>query len=52
MRVGDGSAAVLAVDEVVHHAGLQGTRTEQRDERHDVVEAIGLEPPDEILHAP
>ena len=37
------AATVLAGDEVVHHAGLQRTRTEQRDQRHDVVEAVRLE---------
>ena len=43
--------AVLAVDEIIDHAGLQRAGPEQRDQRHDVLEAIRLQPADEILHA-
>ena len=43
--------AVLTVDEIIHHAGLQRAGPEQRDQRHDVLEAIRLQPADEILHA-
>src|SRR6266853_1964846 len=43
--------AVLAVDEIIHHAGLQRTGPEQRHQRHDVLEAIRLQAADEILHA-
>ena len=35
--------AVLAVDEVVDHARLQRAGTEQRDQRDDVLEAVGLQ---------
>ena len=43
--------AVLAVDEIIHHAGLQRAGPEQRHQRHDVLEAIRLQAADEILHA-
>ena len=46
-----GRAAVLAGDEVVHHAGLQRPRPEQGDQRDDVVEAVGLELAHEIRDA-
>src|SRR5512138_1111612 len=47
---GTGRLAMLARDKVIDHARLQRTRTEERDERDDVLEAIGLQPADEVLH--
>ena len=44
-------AAVLAVDEVIDHARLQRAGTEQRHQRDDVLEAVGLQAPDQVLHA-
>ena len=43
--------AVLARDEVIDHARLQRTGTEQRHQRDHVLEAVGLEAADEVLHA-
>ena len=53
MQIVDGPVdlAVLAVDEVIDHARLQRARAEQRDERHDVLEAVRLQAPHEVLHA-
>ena len=51
VRVVDRLAAVLAVDKVVDHARLQRARAEQRHQRDDVVEAVGLQAPDQVLHA-
>ncbi len=51
VRIDDVGASVLAVDEVVHHPRLQRTGTKQRDQRHDVAEAIGLKLLDQFLHA-
>ena len=42
---------MLARDEVVDHAGLQGPRSEQGDQGDDVAESIRLQPADQILHA-
>ncbi len=50
--VGNLGPAVLAVDEVVHHAGLQGTGAEQGHQGGDVVEAVRLQLFDQFLHAP
>ena len=44
--------AVLAVDEGVHHPGLQGAGTEQCQHGHQVAEAVGLQAPDQIAHPP
>ena len=44
-------AAVLAVDEVADHAGLERARAEQRHQRHDVFEPVRLQAPDQVLHA-
>ena len=43
--------AVLAGDEVIDHARLQRSGPEQRHERHDVLEAVRLQAPDQVLHA-
>ena len=53
VQVVDGAAgaAVLAVDEVLHHARLQRARAEQRHQRDDVLEAVRLQPLDQVLHA-
>ena len=53
VQIVDGRAArvVLARDEVLDHARLQRAGPEQRDQRDDVAEAVGLQPPDQILHA-
>ena len=51
VRVDDGGLAVLAVDVVVHRAGLQRSRTIQRHQGDDVVDGVRLKPADEILHA-
>ena len=50
MQMLDLGPAVLAVDEVVDHAGLERPGPEQGDQRDEVVEAVGLQSPDEILH--
>ncbi len=41
---------MLAVDEVVHHARLQRTGTEQRHQCDQVFQAVGLELFDQLLH--
>ena len=51
VRVGERRAAVLAVDEVVHHARLQRAGAEQRHEGDHVFQAVGLELLDQLLHA-
>jgi hypothetical protein len=51
MGIHDMLAAVLAVDVLVDGAGLQWARSEQRDQRHDVVEPVRHEPADQVLHA-
>lgn len=50
--IGDPGPSVFAVDEVVHHAGLQGTGAEQGHQGGDVVEAVRLQFFDQLLHAP
>ena len=42
---------MFTVDEVIHHARLQGARAEQGHQRDHVFEAVGLQALDEILHA-
>jgi hypothetical protein len=37
------AAAVLALDEVVHHARPEGARAVERDGGDDVLEAVGAE---------
>ena len=44
-------AVMFASDEVIHHAGLQRPGTEQRHQRDDVFEAIGLQAADQVFHA-
>ena len=51
VRVLDFHAAVLAIDEVVDHAGLQRPRAEQRDQRDDVFEVVRLQAVDQVFHA-
>ena len=51
MRIGDLGAAVLAIDEIVDHAGLQWAGTIQCHQRGDVVEAVGLQLLDQFFHA-
>ena len=51
VRVGQLGTAVLTVDEVVHHAGLQRARAEQRHQCDHVFQAVGLELLDQLLHA-
>ena len=43
--------AVLAVDKVIHHARLQRPRPEQGHQGNDILEAVGLQTADQILHA-
>ena len=45
------TASVLAVDEVIDHARLQGPRAKQRHQRDDLLEPIGLQAADQVLHA-
>ncbi len=47
-----GFGPVLDVDVIVHHARFQRSRTEQRHQRDNVVEAVGFELFDQLLHAP
>ena len=42
---------MLALDEVADHAGLERARPEQRHQRDDVFERVGLQTPDQVLHA-
>ena len=44
-------SAVLAIDEILDHTRLQRPRPEQRYQRDDIVEAIGHQALDQILHA-
>ena len=50
VRVGDRLPPVLAVDEVVHHARLQGAGTKQRHQGDDVLEAVRSQALDQVLH--
>ena len=50
MEILDFGLPMLAGDEVVDHSGLQRAGSEQGDESDDVVEAVGLQAPDEVLH--
>jgi hypothetical protein len=43
MGVLDLLAAVLALDEVVDHAALDGPRPVERARGHDILETVGLE---------
>ena len=43
--------AMLDVDVVVDHAGLERARPEEGDQRDDVFKTVGTEPLDQILHA-
>ena len=52
VEVGDLGPPLLALDEVVHHAGLERSRPEQRDEGDDVLETARLQAPHELAHAP
>ena len=54
VRVGIGHRrlAVLAGDEVVHHAGLQGPGAEQGHQGGHVLEGVGAQLLDQLLHAP
>ncbi|MNF44176.1 hypothetical protein D3C84_252820 [compost metagenome] len=52
VRIRQFGAAVLTVDEVVHHARLQRARTEQCHQCDQVFQAVGLELFDQLLHAP
>ena len=49
--VGDRLPPVLAIDEVVHHARLQRPGAEQRHQGDDVLETVGAQALDQILHA-
>ena len=51
VRVFNLHAAVLAVDEVVDHAGLQRPGPEQRHQRDNIFERIRLQAFDQIFHA-
>ena len=54
LRVGIGhpGQALLALDEVVHHPGLEGPRPEQGDQGDDVLEPARLEVAHELAHPP
>jgi hypothetical protein len=51
VRVLDLLAPVLALDEVVHHAALDGTGTVERARGHDVFEAVGLQLLEQVAKA-
>jgi hypothetical protein len=51
VRVLDLLAPVLALDEVVHHAALDGARPVERARGHDVLEAVGLELLEQVAKA-
>ncbi len=51
MRISHRLPAVLAVDEIVHHARLQRTRPKQGHQRHDILEAARLEAQDQFADA-
>ena len=51
MLVLDGAGIALALDEVVHHAGVQGPRTVEGVDGDDVLEAGGAQLPEDVLHA-
>jgi hypothetical protein len=46
----DGLAPVLAVDEVLHHARAERARAVEGHGGDDVLEAVGLEVLEELLH--
>ena len=50
VQLRDRRAAVLAVDEVLDHAGAERARAVERDGGDDVLEAVGLEVLEELLH--
>ncbi len=49
--IGDRFTAMLTVDEVIYHAGLQRTRAEQRHQCDHIFEAVGLKTLNQIFHA-
>ena len=51
MRKSDLLAAVLTIDEVVHHAGAKRPGAEQRHQGDDVLEVAGAQPLHEVFHA-
>ena len=51
MEIVDGLLALLAQDEIVHHAGTQRPWPVQREHGDDVLEAVGLELGQQLLHA-
>jgi len=51
VRVAGLRATVLARDEIVDHARLQRAGAEQRDQRDDVLEGVGLQLLDQVAHA-
>ena len=51
VRISQRLAAVLSINKIFYHPGLQRTRAEQRNQRDDVFEAIGAEVLDQLLHA-
>ena len=42
---------MFAVDEVIHHARLQRARTEQGHQGDHIVQGVGQQPLDQLLHA-
>ncbi len=49
--IGDRFTAMLTVDEVIHHAGLQWARTKQRHQCDHIFKAVGLQTLNQIFHA-
>ena len=51
MKIIDRRPPVLAIDEVIHHAGFERARTEQRQHGNDVFEGVGAKLLEQLLHA-
>ncbi|CRZ93707.1 Uncharacterised protein [Vibrio cholerae] len=50
IRIRDGFSAMLTVDKVIHHAGLQRPRTKQRHQSDDVFKTVGLQSLNQLFH--
>ena len=52
VRVGDFFTALLAIDEIIDHTGLQWAGSKQCQQRHNIFETIRLQPFDQLFHTP
>ena len=51
MGIGDFGTAMLTVDEVIDHSRLQGARAKQGYQGNHVLQGVGQQTLDQLLHA-